>query len=127
MNDQVLLFHFTDAALISQIRLALLPLKIRVRVVETREYQNTLGYLSGVPGHSPALMPYTGPELESPMLVLCMPNSRIDAVLAAFRKTGVPPLPYKAMLTPTNSSWTPPTLFTELQRERNEILKMQKK
>ena len=58
-------------------------------------------------------------------MVLCMPQSKLEGVLATLRGAGVPPMP-KAMLTPTNGAWKPAALLAELRREREEFAKMRK-
>lgn len=53
------------------------------------------------------------------MAVLCgFTPDKLDAFLAAFPARGVAPIALKAVLTPTNASWTGGALYTELLRER---------
>lgn len=126
MNEKVLLFHIDDPEMLSKIRIALMIQKIGVKVVDVSEYHQTMGYLAGVHGASASEGAYTGADFDEPMMVFCMPGNRIDGVLAALRKARIS-IPYKAMLTPTNSTWTPEALLAELKRERAEILKQRGK
>ena len=56
------------------------------------------------------------------MLVLSgFTNARLDALLTALRKAGVPKIGWKAVLTPTNVSWTFRDLCAELEREHEAM------
>ena len=127
MNEKVLLFHMEDPEMLSKIRVALMIQKITVKVVAVSDYNQTVGYLAGISGTPAKAGTYTGEDFDEPMMIFCMPSARLDGVLAAFRKAGIPAGIYKAMLTPTNSGWTPVALMAELKRERAEILKQQRK
>ncbi len=121
MKEKVLLFHFTDEEVLARMQLALLVNKVGAKKIEKKDYCQPVGYLAGVSGKKPVEVEYDGPELEEPMMILCMDSRRIDEVLAAFRRAGVPRIPYKAMLTPTNSDWTPLELYQELKREHEAM------
>ena len=72
----------------------------------------------------PAGSKYSGPELPGTMFVFCFLNdSRLNQALAALRKCGAGPFPYKAILTPTNSSWTAPDCFAEIRKEHEALHK----
>ena len=67
---------------------------------------------------------YDGPELPGTMFVFCfLSDSRLNQALAALRKCGAGPFPYKAILTPTNSTWTAPDCFDEIRREHEALHK----
>lgn len=125
MEGKILLFQVSDPEILEKIRLAMLLQKVQVKVVEPVDYNQTIGFLAGIPGASnPGT--YVGPALPEPMMVLCMPQQKLDGVLAALRAAGVPPMP-KAMLTPTNAGWKPVDLLNELRKEREMFGKMKKK
>ena len=48
---------------------------------------------------------------------------QLNKVLAALRRCGAGPFPYKAILTPTNSIWTAPDCFDEIRREHEALHK----
>lgn len=123
MKEKVLLFHFTDEEILARMQLALLINKVGAKKVERKDYCQSVGYLAGVAGKKAAEVEYDGPELEKPMMIMCMDSRRIDELLTAFRRTGVPRIAYKAMLTPTNSDWTPLELYEELKREHEAMHK----
>ena len=121
MKEKVLLFHFTDEEILARMQLALLINKVGAKKVERKDYCQSVGYLAGVSGKKAAEVEYDGPELEEPMMIMCMDSRRIDELLAAFRRAGVPRIAYKAMLTSTNSDWTPLELYKELKREHEAM------
>ena len=123
MKETVLVFHMTEEETLAGIQLACLIGGIGVQVVEKKDYLQTVGYLAGVDGMVHTETVYEGPDLEEPMMILCMSSARVDRVLAAFRQLGLPRIAYKAMLTPTNSTWTPLALYEELKREHEEFQK----
>lgn len=127
MKDKVLLFHVEDEDVQLKIEMALFLSQISLRRVEKDEYLQTIGALAGVEGMELTGQTYEGEELPEPMLVLCMDSNRVDQVLAAFRSMGVPRIGCKAMLTPTNSNWTPLALYRELKREQEEFRLLEQK
>lgn len=62
------------------------------------------------------------PPLREEMLVMDLPGVLLDFFLQGMRQAGVD-VPLKAVLTPTNVSWTAAALQQELQRERQEFLR----
>lgn len=72
-----------------------------------------LGLLPEVPG---------GSEVPGQMLVLAyFDQNMLDAFLRGFRVRQIPPIPRKAMLTLTNTTWTGPELYENLSREMAAI------
>ncbi len=118
MKETILLYHVEDPKRLMQIRKALMPLGMRIRLVKKEEYLHPIGYLAGVKEFAPAEGIYDGEELEQEMMVMAgLSSGRIDAVISALRRTGVGRINYKAVLTPTNSQWDSLTLYRELARE----------
>lgn len=125
MEGKILIFQVTKSELLQSIRSAMALQRVEVVAVEPRQYHQTIGFLAGLPVKaSPG--DYPGLPLAEPMMVLCLPQSKLDGVLSALRAVGVPPMP-KAMLTATNAGWKPAELLAELRREREAIEKMKKK
>ena len=53
------------------------------------------------------------------MLVFCgITSDQLDAFLENYRRREISPILLKAVLTPTNVSWTPRRLYQELRKER---------
>lgn len=120
MNGKILIFGELEENLLCKIRLAAQSQAVQLRAVQLREYDRTVGQIAMLPTVEGN---YSGPGIDEPMLVLCVPHNALDGVLAALRNAGVPPI-CKAVLTSTNAAWTPEQLLAELQRERAEFLKM---
>lgn len=57
--------------------------------------------------------------LGGKMLVFCGLDQELDDLLAALRSAGIVCL--KAVLTPSNRTWTPSRLYRELERERQAM------
>lgn len=153
-KEQVLLFGLTDAKMKQSVKQALLPLRVRIRVVAPSEYRKQIGALAGLPGFeedsakqagsasdtekeaaeknpntanaagssTPENAAQNSPqELSDPMLVLAfLAPGRLDEVLLALRRQHVV-LPYKAVLTESNASWTAPALLDELKKEHEAM------
>lgn len=86
--------------------------------VERRDYSQKLGTLAGVQGFSRDKTVYSGPDFPAEMLVFSGMNStQVDVFLAEYKKTGVPTVGLKAIVTPHNVFWTAEALFKELLKE----------
>ena len=125
--------------------MALLPLRVRVRAVEPADYAQPIGYLAGVKGIGPVEVENAKPsksresqgweedcgedtagrekaKLPAEFLVMAgLTGSRVDQVLSAIRRSGVGPIPYKAILTATNQDWDAYSLLAELMREHEQM------
>ena len=104
------------------IEMALFPLHIRLKRVAPEDYNQPLGVLAGLRDIPPAEGTYEGEDLPDTVFVFCfLDDSRLNQALAALRRTGAGPFPYKAILTPTNSSWTAPDCFEEIKKEHEAM------
>lgn len=121
MRETVLLFHFEDPKQKKELQMLLLSMKIKVRSIQRDEYLKPLGVLAGVleDDGCPA---YDGEDLPTESMIFCgLSNARLNDVLNGIRKKKIKPIPYKAILTPTNQHWTILECYRELQRERAAI------
>ena len=124
MKETILLFHPPEKDRLLKIEMALFPLHIRLKRVAREEYNQPLGVLAGIKDMTPAEGSYEGDDLPDTMFVFCfLDDSRLNQTLAALRKTGAGPFPYKAILTPTNSTWTAPGCFDEIRKEHEALHK----
>ena len=122
MKETILLFNPPEKDRLLKLEMALFPLRVRLKKVAPSEYNQPLGVLAGIKEMTPAEGTYDGPELPDTMLVFCfLDDRRLNQALAALRKCGAGPFPYKAILTPTNSGWTAPDCFTEIRREHEAM------
>lgn len=119
MNMPQVLLYNLDTPKGAKIRRMCLPLRIRTQLISPDCYSLPLGALADgvveeVPGAEDTfseemlvLVNFTGPLLEQ--------------FLQGFRRNKIPPVPLKAVLTPTNREWTSLQLHQELLRERQAI------
>lgn len=122
MKETILLFNPPERETLLKIEMALFPLRVRLKKVSPEQYNQPLGVLAGVKDMPPAEGVYTGGELPGTLFVFCfLEGNRLDQALAALRRCGAGPFPYKAVLTPTNSRWTAPDCFEEIRREHEAM------
>ena len=102
----------------AKLRQIFLMLRVRIRPVEADQYGLTLEELLG---RSEEKSPVEE-EFSDPMLVFCnLPHEKLDHLLTAMGRAGLPRIALKAMLTPTNRTWTSQQLWTELRREHEAM------
>lgn len=120
MKPAVLLFGFSKADSTKLMR-TLLPAKIRLKKIKVEDYARPLGELAGMESIS---LEKSSPEkeLSHPMIVFAgFTSGQLDFILNAIRRSGVGPIPYKAVLTPTNQSWDAFSLLEELKQEHEKM------
>ena len=122
MKETILLFNANNKAVNLKIQKALFPLKIRLKKVDKKNYNQPLGYLVGIDKLSPAEGNDNGDELEDMMMIFAfLSDAKLNQVLAALRKCGAGPFPYKAILTPTNQFWSARQCFEEVKKEHETM------
>lgn len=122
MRETILLFHFSDKDRRNKLTRALLPLRMKIREVAREDYLQPLGYLAGNKDIAPVDETYGGEELEGEMILMAgLSDFQVDQTLKAIRKSGIGPIPYKAVLTSANQSWNVPKLFQEIKSEHEQM------
>ena len=122
MKETILIFNPPEIEQLLKVEMALFPLHIRLRKIGPADYSHSLGYLAGMKDLPAAEEAYSGPELPGTLFVFCfLSDGRLDQALAALRKSGAGPFPYKAILTPTNCEWTAPACFEEIRKEHEAM------
>ncbi len=123
MKATILLFHFSDKDRRNKLIRALLPLRMKIREVSREDYLQPVGYLAGKKDIPPLDETYDGEELEGEMLLMAgLLGPQVDQVLKAVRKSGIGPVPYKAVLTSANQSWNALKLFQEIKSEHEQMM-----
>lgn len=118
--ETVLLYNCTGPGW-AKLRQLLVMLRLRVRMVEHHQYGLPLKELAAGKGDA-SQAPVIQEEFHDPMLVFChLPDSKLEQVLMTMRRSGLPPIPLKAVLTPTNLDWNSQQLWTELRREHEAM------
>ena len=65
---------------------------------------------------------YDGDGLAGELLLMAgLSSPQVDLVLRAIRKSGAGPIPYKAVLTPSNQNWDALKLFQEIKAEHEQM------
>lgn len=91
---------------------------IKLIKVPVKDYAQKLGYLAGVKGFSREKAVYDGAPFPTEMLVFSgMDSKQVDEFLAEYKRTGMPAIGLKAVVTPHNVFWTADALFHELMKE----------
>lgn len=117
----VLLYHITESEQ-KKIENALTLMGVRILFVPASDYLSPIGALIGESGFACPKEPYTGAELPETMMVMSgFDINDVDTLLKRFRSNGIPSIPLKAVVTPTNKSWNSIQLFLELKREHGSM------
>ncbi|MGN0536616.1 MAG: DUF3783 domain-containing protein [Acutalibacteraceae bacterium] len=122
MRETVLLYHFEDKNRLSEVRIALMPLKLYVQEIEKQDYEQPIGIFAGVSGISrKESADCAVGNIENEMLVLCgLTERKLDRVLQALKRRKLV-IPYKAVLTDTNKSWSGTELYNEIVKEHQQM------
>ena len=95
MKETILLFNANNKAVNLKIQKALFPLKIRLKKVDKKDYNQPLGYLAGIDKIAPVDGNDNGDELDDMMMIFAfLSDAKLNQVLAALRKCGAGPFPY---------------------------------
>ena len=116
MSRPTLLTFAVPEDRLSRLRFCCMKLGILVKPVPEADYAQPLGALLGMQARTDAA-PEDGPVGE--MLVMAaFDEALLNRFLAALRQLRIPPFHLKAMLTPTNVTWSAQRLYAELSAER---------
>lgn len=120
-NAHILLFR-VEKNKIKQIETLCRSLHIRITIVKSDSYLQTLGYLARITGFKRSSAVYTGPEFPSEMMIFSgMDSERLDEFLAAYIDAAIPPIGLKAIITPNNIHWNASMLYKELFKEHQQF------
>lgn len=118
-TPQIFLFNL-DTPKGAKLRRMCLPLKIRTRPVPKENFSLPLSALAA--GEQASSAPTEEQLFPDEMLLLTdFSGPQLNALLEGFRRSHIPPVALKAVLTQTNRDWLPITLRNELLRERESI------
>ena len=120
MKGPVLLTFNLPEAKAAKLRLLCMRFAIRFQPVPAAEWGQTLGALCGLTERTDAPAPEE--TFTEEVLVMAMfPAGLAQQLLMAMKRAKLPPVALKAILTLTNSAWTPVELYDELCKEREAI------
>lgn len=102
----------------AKMRRACLPQGVRSHLVPPQAHTLTLEEL--VAGAEPPADGEAGFSDEL-LLLVGFSSAQMDALFQAFRRSRIPSVALKAVLTPTNRSWTSTQLYRELLQEHQAV------
>lgn len=123
MAGETVLLYNCSGPQWAKLRQVLVMQKLRMKAVDPSQYGLTLTQV--LEGSQEA----SGVEEEfsDPMLVFCsITGPHLDRLLGSMKRSKLPPIPLKAVLTPTNRDWTSQQLWQELRREHQAMQERQK-
>ena len=101
----------------------------RYTSIQETDMHKTVGFLCKAIGVPESVPEYDIPGKNAPegeMLVFAgFDGEDLNVFLEKYRKTGIPSVLYKAILTEYNALWSPVFLYCELQKEHLEIQRNQ--
>ncbi len=113
----ILLYQIENTPCWPALQAALSIHKLSYRHITPAEYILPLQQLSL--STSPAVLPSASSPLEEPMMVFCgLSSEQLSLFLDLMRRLEITGIALKAVLTPTNQSWTSRQLYEELKKER---------
>lgn len=121
-HSETVLFYSPDPILALRAGKVFASLGVAVKTVAAAQMGQTLGALLELKGHAVNPSAPSLPAPARPVLVMSgFSRPRMDALLAALREGDVPPIGLKAVVTPTNLTWTFGALCAELAREHAQL------
>lgn len=122
MKETILYYTPQSFSHTARLKGALVTLGIRIKNISPGQVTQKVGYLAGMDGYQEQPVTEPLPILDQEMLVMHQFSSRrIDALLQALRKAGVPRIALKAIVTESNCDWTFYELYEELKKEHEAM------
>ena len=128
-KEQVLFYQFRDAAKLELARSVLRRMGIATKILPENAWREKVGYLLGAGGFKASSAKDDG-EFSFPhggMILQNIGNKRLDGARRALREAGVPPIPFKSVVTPFNTLWTLRRLCETMQKEHAFMLRQGEK
>lgn len=124
MAGETVLLYNCSGPQWSKLRQVFVMQKLRMKAVEPGQYGLPLAQVLEGSEESAGVEE----EFSDPMLVFCsLTGPQLDRLLGAMKRAKLPPIPLKAVLTPTNRDWTSQQLWQELRREHQAMQERQGK
>lgn len=121
VSSELVLIYDPDGAA-APAKAVFLRQKVRMRTVTAEQAGQLVGFLAGLKGWEEQQCDEKGSAPQASVLIFSGLNGpRLDGVLTALRKAGVPPQVFKAVVTAENAGWPFDQLCAELARERQAV------
>lgn len=127
MKETLLLYHFDDE-MKSGIENIAQQLGIEVQYIEDHQIHETMGYILNIDGFEKSEPIEKDIQLDKEFLFFAgMNDQQLDLLLEIFKVSGVPFIPYKAMLTERNVEYPFYQLYQNVAHEYEQISGMKSK
>ncbi len=120
MRPTILTFNLSDARL-AKLRFICMKLGILVRPVPAEKFDHHIASLVGL--HEPETEPSVHTFPDEMLLFHNLSDAQLNRFLQTCKQQRFAPVALKAVVTPTNVTWTPVELCAELWRERKALLR----
>lgn len=115
MNSKILFYKLEQIDHYTDIQTILNAMKIELICIPNEKTKWTLAALLGLKEKENIHLPYI---LNEPMMIFFnLTSQQIDFILQAFKQAGIPFIPLKVMVTPTNLNWSCQYLQEHIQEE----------
>lgn len=121
--EKVLCYGFRNEEKLNAVKAVMRGLGIECRTLPEESWCEKLGFLLGLRGFKPhtGVMEESFSFPEEVMVLHRIKGRRLDQVLAAMKTAGVPPIRYKAVVTPFNTLWTLRRLCETMRKEHQAL------
>lgn len=116
--EKVLCYRF-DAEMFEAVCTVMRKLGVECRALPKESWREKVGFLLGLRGFKPAPQDdATEFDFPEPVMVIDhIKGKRLDQLLAAMKEAEIPPIRYKAVVTPFNTLWTLRRLCETMKKE----------
>lgn len=125
MKDTILIYHLENENE-QKIREIAKDLDIKVQIIHDTDIHQTMGYLLGMKDFpSRDSYPHAFVDMKQPFVFFGLSqDDRLDMLLQLFRLKGLPHIPFKAVLTKHNTSYSFIQLYQSVQKEYQQMTEM---
>jgi len=121
MSDSMVFAFNLDAPSLERLEAVCRALDIALRPVDRAAFGLPIGAMLGMPAARLTANP-ADDGFEEPMLVMCgLEPPKFDEFLRSLRASGIPRIDLKAVVTPTNITWSARRLRDELRQEHDRL------
>ncbi len=123
MRKLILLYNFSDERA-AKIRRLALPMKMGVRVVEKKDYNQPIGVILGKKDFDKIDGEYEGTGFSEEMLLMQgLTGREIDALIKGMNKNGVGRIALKAVVTASNIYWDSVEVHNVVRTDHEEMMR----
>ena len=121
LNEKVLLYHLLNQEIGKKIALILSELNIEVIEIKESDVNQKVGYLIGYEHFEKSETKVTDIPEKEMMLFFNFSDDRLTLILDLLKQVGIPFIPLKAGVTPTNIEWSFYDLYHHVKKEYESI------